>query len=76
MLGTLTPQLGALDRRDPPFQGGPPLPRKGVHWAQPQLVAQIGFSEWTDDGQLRHPRFLGLRTDKAPQEVTREKPLS
>jgi DNA ligase D-like protein (predicted ligase) len=76
MLGKLTPQLRAIERPDPPFQGGPPLPRKGVHWVQPQLVAQIGFSEWTDDGQLRHPRFLGLRTDKAPDDVTREKPLS
>ncbi len=37
-----------------------------------ELVAQIGFSEWTRDGRLRHPRFLGLRDDKAAAEVVRE----
>ena len=50
------------------------LPRSGVHWVQPQLVAQIGFSEWTRDAQLRHPRFQGLRRDKAAAEVVREVP--
>jgi DNA ligase D-like protein (predicted ligase) len=47
---------------------------KGAHWVKPELVAQIGFSEWTRDGKLRHPRFLGLRTDKAANEVVRERP--
>ena len=37
-------------------------------------VAQIGFMEWTGDGRLRHPSFLGLRIDKAAREVTREEP--
>ena len=46
----------------------------GVHWIKPDLVAQVAFTEWTRDGKLRHPRFLGLRTDKAPREVEREKP--
>lgn len=48
-------------------------PRRGVHWVKPMLVAQIGFTEWTVDGKLRHPRFLGLRQDKSPKEVVREK---
>jgi ATP-dependent DNA ligase len=39
---------------------------------QPRLVGQVGFGEWTRDGRLRHPRFLGLREDKAPEEVVRE----
>ena len=43
-----------------------------VHWVSPELVAQVGFSEWTGDGRLRHPRFLGLREDKAAAEVVRE----
>jgi bifunctional non-homologous end joining protein LigD len=43
-----------------------------VTWARPDLVAQVGFSEWTRDGRLRHPRFLGLRDDKAATEVVRE----
>jgi DNA ligase D-like protein (predicted ligase) len=47
---------------------------KGAHWVKPELVAQIGFSEWTRDGKLRHPRFVGLRTDKAATEVVRERP--
>jgi bifunctional non-homologous end joining protein LigD len=47
---------------------------KGVHWVKPDLVAQIGFTEWTHDGKLRHPRFLGLRTDKPAKEVVRERP--
>jgi bifunctional non-homologous end joining protein LigD len=45
---------------------------KGAHWLRPELVAQIGFSEWTRDGKLRHPRYLGLRDDKAPEDVVRE----
>jgi bifunctional non-homologous end joining protein LigD len=48
------------------------LPRKAVHWARPQLVAQVAFTEWTGAGQLRHPRYLGLRTDKPATEVVRE----
>jgi bifunctional non-homologous end joining protein LigD len=47
---------------------------KGAHWVRPDLVAQIGFTEWTHDGKLRHPRFLGLRTDKAATDVVRERP--
>ena len=47
---------------------------KGAHWLRPELVAQIGFSEWTRDGKLRHPRYLGLREDKAPEDVVREEP--
>jgi len=74
-LADLTRQLAALEQREPPFQAGQ-LPRKGVHWVRPKLVAEVGFSEWTEDGQLRHPRFLGLRMDKAADEVTREKPQS
>lgn len=43
-----------------------------THWVRPEVVAQIGFAEWTRDGLLRHPRFLGLRTDKRPGDVVRE----
>lgn len=45
-----------------------------VHWVEPRLVAQVAFSEWTADGRLRHPRFEGLRDDKDPREVVRERP--
>jgi len=48
------------------------LPRRGVHWVKPKLIAQIGFTEWTAGGKLRHPRFLGLRDDKRPEDAVRE----
>src|SRR5205085_8042385 len=40
------------------------------------LLAEVSFTEWTDDGHIRHPSFQGLREDKKPQEVTIEKPLT
>jgi bifunctional non-homologous end joining protein LigD len=43
-----------------------------VTWLKPELVAQVRFTEWTDDGSLRHPVFLGLRTDKSAKQVRRE----
>jgi ATP-dependent DNA ligase len=43
-----------------------------ARWVRPELVAQIGFTEWTRDGKLRHPRYQGLRTDKNPGDVVRE----
>ena len=42
------------------------------HWVQPKLVAQIKFTEWTADGKLRHPVYLGLRDDKKPEDIVRE----
>ena len=48
---------------------------KGVHWVKPVLVAEVEFSNWTDDGRLRHPAFLGLREDKAADKVVRETPV-
>jgi bifunctional non-homologous end joining protein LigD len=70
-LRRLSKQLSALETNTSPFQADG-LPRSGVHWVKPKLVAQIGFTEWTTGGKLRHPRFLGLRTDKRPEEVRRE----
>jgi bifunctional non-homologous end joining protein LigD len=66
-------RLRELERDDPPFADVHPIPR-GTHWVEPELVAQIGFSEWTRDGRLRHPRYLGLRDDKPAGEVVRERP--
>jgi bifunctional non-homologous end joining protein LigD len=73
LLERLRRRLTSLEQDRPPFSLGR-LPSAGVHWVRPELVAQIGFSEWTGDGQLRHPRFLGLRRDKRPREVVRERP--
>jgi bifunctional non-homologous end joining protein LigD len=70
-LRDLHKRLSAIEQHDPPFSRGlGRVPR--AHWARPKLVAQVGFSEWTRDGMLRHPRYLGLRTDKKPDEVVRE----
>jgi bifunctional non-homologous end joining protein LigD len=45
---------------------------KRCEWVEPLLVAHVKFTEWTSDDQLRQPVFLGLRTDKKPEEVVRE----
>ncbi|MGC9544322.1 non-homologous end-joining DNA ligase [Streptomyces sp. UG1] len=55
-----------------PFDGE--VREAGARWVRPELVAQIDFTEWTRDGMLRHPRFLGLRDDKAAEDVVRERP--
>jgi DNA ligase D-like protein (predicted ligase) len=65
-------RLRALHRDEPPFADAASIKERGVTWVEPELVAQIGFTEWTGAGRLRHPRFLGLRDDKAAREVTRE----
>ena len=65
---------GRPKRPDPPFEPVRGLPRSGLHWVEPRLVAQVGFTEWTADGRLRHPRFQGLRRDKNPADVVQEMP--
>ena len=73
LLGKLRP----LERKDSPFPQIPKMPRirKGdVVWVEPKLVAQVSFAEWTHDGRLRAPVYLGLREDKDPREVRRELP--
>jgi bifunctional non-homologous end joining protein LigD len=71
LLGSLAGSLAGLERGQPPFAVGT-LPRSGVHWVEPRLVGQVAFSEWTTAGQLRHPRFQGLRRDKDAAAVVRE----
>ena len=72
-LNDLGLRLRTLEASGPPFVDARPVPR-GAHWTKPELVAQIGFAEWTSDARLRQPRFLGLRDDKNPAEVVRERP--
>lgn len=70
-LRSLHERLSDIKQDAPPFTRG--LVREtGASWVQPVMVAQIGFTEWTRDGKLRHPRFQGLRTDKDAGEVVRE----
>jgi len=65
--------LGAAARPDDPFD--PPPPRSVElhgHWVEPRLVVEVAFAEWTADGLLRHPSYLGRRIDKDPTRVVRE----
>ncbi len=48
---------------------------RGVHWVRPKLVAEIAYSNWTDDGRLRQPVFQGLRADKPARQVVRDRPI-
>ena len=60
-----------------PFKNPPTgSERSGVTWVKPELVGEVEFIEWTTDGRLRHPSFQGLREDKRPEDVMREKPKS
>jgi DNA ligase D-like protein (predicted ligase) len=65
-------RLDDLAQSDSAFHGV--VRERGAHWVRPELVAQIGFTEWTREGMLRHPRYLGLRDDKPARDVIRERP--
>jgi bifunctional non-homologous end joining protein LigD len=67
-------RLERIETGSSPFDAGDPPAGPGVHWVRPKLVAEIGFSEWTQNGLLRQPRFEGLRADKAPRDCRRERP--
>ena len=69
LMGLLRP----LEQTVPSVTDAEGLTMKGVHWVRPELVTQVGFSEWTPDGKLRHPRYIGLRDDKRPNQVVRER---
>jgi bifunctional non-homologous end joining protein LigD len=69
-LARLGELLDPLRRAESPFEVGRP-PREAVFCA-PELVAEVGFAEWTRSGTLRAPRYLGLRDDKHPREVVAE----
>lgn len=71
-LHALAAQLKKLGRQDSPFEKPGEIKERNVSWVEPKLVAQIGFTEWTRDHRLRHPRYLGLRDDKDASEVVRE----
>jgi bifunctional non-homologous end joining protein LigD len=68
-LAELATLLAPLRAEKPPFSDAAGLSRmKSATWVKPKLVAQIAFAEWTADGKLRQPVFLGLRRDKSPRE--------
>jgi bifunctional non-homologous end joining protein LigD len=69
----LLKKLKALEQKQPPFKSIPRLARRGAVFAKPELVAHVNFTEWTQDGMMRHPSFQGIREDKPAAEVVREK---
>jgi bifunctional non-homologous end joining protein LigD len=74
-LAALRKKLDAIARTEPPFSNPPHgAEARRAHWVKPELVAEIAFTEWTDEGTLRHPSFQGLRADKNPRDVVRERP--
>jgi DNA ligase D-like protein (predicted ligase) len=73
-LRDLAARMAPLRRDTPPFADADAIRERGATWVEPRLVAQVGFTEWTRDGRLRHPRFLGLREDKPARDVVRETP--
>ena len=72
-LASLGAEMRKREQDESPFEPFKPIP-PSTRWVRPELVAQIGFTEWTRDGRLRHPRYLGLRDDKPAREVVREVP--
>ncbi|MFP4551385.1 MAG: DNA ligase D [Spirochaetales bacterium] len=71
-LGRIYKRLKPLEQSNPPFANPPD--NSGVHWIDPQVVVEVAFREWTDDGHLRHPSFKGIRKDKNQVDVRREMP--
>jgi bifunctional non-homologous end joining protein LigD len=74
MLSSLERKLSRITVDEPPFD---PAPKgrlaRDIHWVAPKLVAEIAFAEWTHDGHVRQASFEGLREDKSPRDVRRER---
>jgi bifunctional non-homologous end joining protein LigD len=75
LIDDLMAKMQPLERKTAPVEA-PRAAVRGAHWITPKLVAEIAFTEWTDDGVLRHPSFIALREDKPESEVVRELPAA
>lgn len=74
-LEELHAKLRGIETRTCPFVNAPKDARtRSTHWVKPELVGEVQFTEWTNDGRLRHPSFKGMRLDKDPREVRAEIP--
>jgi bifunctional non-homologous end joining protein LigD len=74
-LSSLHKNLQRLVRSQSPFSADSDVRERGATFVSPKLVAQISFTEWTKDGKLRHPVYLGLRDDKSAKEVTEHRQI-
>jgi len=63
--------MQTLKQEDTPF-AQLPKSAQSAHWIKPRIVAQVKFTEWTREGSLRHPAFLGIRDDITPKQVVKE----
>ncbi len=72
-LAALRKQLDKIAAKASPFSAKTAVDRN-AHWVQPKLIAEVSFSEWTKTGSVRHPVFHGLRADKPPVQIVRERP--
>src|SRR5215204_6146128 len=74
LINGLTRELGRRERPDSPFDVGAPSGPKArtAVWCEPELVCEVNWTEWTDEGTLRQPAFKGMRDDKDPREVVRK----
>lgn len=73
-LKALYEKMNPLERKTTPFSENPDLPYL-ITWLTPKLICEVKFSDWTSDNLMRHPVFMGLRTDKKPEEIKREIPM-
>ena len=73
-LTVLKSRLEKIEQQSSPFSNPPR--KSGVHWLQPVLIAEVAFTEWTDDHLIRHASFQGLREDKSAKEIEEEKPAA
>jgi bifunctional non-homologous end joining protein LigD len=72
---SLYKQLEKLKQSEPPFVNVSALGKRGAIWVKPELVCEVEFLEWTNEGALRHSSFQGLRFDKPPEQIHKEMPL-
>lgn len=72
ILEDLHSKMSKIEVEEPVFEKNKDLPSKNVHWLKPELVGEVGFTEWTNSNKLRHPRYLGLRRDKKAKDVVKE----
>ncbi|HET9316934.1 MAG TPA: DNA ligase D, partial [Vicinamibacteria bacterium] len=74
LLADLQHRLETRRRKESPFTDVPADHRRGARWVEPDLVAQVEYTEWTNEGRMRQPVFLGLREDREARHVVREEP--
>jgi bifunctional non-homologous end joining protein LigD len=71
----LRKRLEKIEQDNSPFAGKPPKPNAPVHWVKPELLCETAFSDWTPGGHMRHPKIIGIRSDKPASAVVQEKPV-